>query len=323
MAMRNVGNQTLGSSNVQFPPANNKAVCRFQNTSGAALALTTFYGFWAASGSAKVKAVIYSDSAGSPNTLLATSNELVGIASGWNSLTFPTPLSVANNAYVWIGVISDTAANSVYCLASGEIKYNANTYSSGPSSTFGSSSSASFTYPMFVLGDDGSLAFGRASIDSVPGNYQPDREHGDKFTLGGSSSVSVSSISTYVNTTSATVKSKAAIYTNSGGLPGALIAQTVEVVGSTANSWLTLNFSSPPTLTPGDYWLCFIADTNLVTPTIPVSGNIVVDGLVTEAGAWPSTITFSASVAPVGIDIYASYSLVIPSTGRPQVCVCT
>ena len=312
MAQINFGNQVPGASTIQFPPGENKAVCRVQNTTGQDLAVERFIGHWgfADYSTAKMKAVIYSDNAGSPNALLATSNEQIGGFAAFKTFTFATPLTVAAGAYVWIGVISDTTVLAGFCTASGSIYYNADTYSDGPSATFGSASIAGYTYQMWVEGDDGQLRFGRSSVDAGSGNYQLDNEHGEPFVLGGTSDVDVTSISTYVQTTSATVKSKAAIFTDSAGLPGTKVAQTVEVTGATANSWLTLNFSSPVRLSPGTYWLCFIADTNLVTPIIGGGGLLRVDGSEAESTAWSSSITFLYDRAPVGLDIYASYTVV-------------
>lgn len=312
MARQNIGNQVTGSSSVQFPPANNKAACRYQNATGYAITIDKLYATWGIpNNTVHIKAVIYSDNAGSPNALLATSDERTGVTGGWDVFTFSSPLVVEAGSYIWIGVIADATAtgSNNRTAAAGTIKYNADTYSDGPSATFGTPTNASFEYPIFAEGDDGTLRFGRASVDSGSGNYQPDREHGEKVVLGGASSVSVVSISTYVKTTSATVKCKAAIFNDSGDAPATKVAQTVEVTGATANSWLTLSFATPVTLAPGTYWLCFIASENLVTPTIPASGRLKVDGTDTEASAFssPSTLSLNAAVGQ-GIDIYATYT---------------
>lgn len=330
MALVSMGNQLSGGSNVQFPPANNKAVCRFQNTTGSPITVVRFWGKWegGANLDRNIKAVIYSDSSGNPGALLAVSDEKVGQTALWNSIPFSTPVIIAPGAWIWFGVISNGVLLSPFCLSSGEIRYNANLYSSGPSASFGAATSAAFTYPMMLEGDDGTMRFGRASVDTDSGNYQPDREHAEPFVLGGTSSVAVNSISTYVKTTSATVKSKAAIFTDNGGLPGTKLGQSDEVTGATANSWLNLPFSSPCILSPGTYWLCFISNENLVTPTVPYGGKLRADGSDTEATAFssPSSMAVgpSISVAPIGIDIYASYSAYAPvSAARPQVFVCT
>lgn len=329
MAFQSIGQQVFGSSNVQFPPGGSKAACRHQNTSAYPVAITTLYGYWEFGGG-NVKGVVYSDNSGSPDALLGVTAGVAipGILGDWVPLQLSAPVVIAAGAYVWLGVISATTMSTARCLATGSILYNTDSYSS-PASTFGAASTAAFTYPLFAVGDDGTMRLGRASVDQdAAGFYYANAAHADKFTLGGTGSVSVASISTFVTTTSGTVKSKAALYTDASGAPGTLIAQTAEVVGSTANTWLTLNFASPPTLAPGTYWVCFIADTSLGTPLIAVTGYLRNDntsgGTVTESAAWPATMPgLPLNNAPRGIDIYASYSLVVASVARPRIFVCT
>lgn len=334
MALRNIGNQVLGNSNVLFPPANHKAVCRFQNVSGSDLLVSKFYGDWgSASSTAKIRAVIYSDNGGVPGTLLAVSNERSGPLNRWNALTFATPLLVPNNGYVWFGVISDTSITSSVCSNSGALYYNENTYASGASSSFGAPSIVAFTYRMFLEGEDSTLSFGRRSVDiagmgPLDGNYQPDREHAEKVFLNSAGPVNVTSISTYIRNTVPTAKSKAAIYSDNAGYPGTKLAQTVEVTGSTANTWLTLPILGGVKLSPGAYWLAFISSENLTTSVIPFSGNLIVDGPMTEASAFPSTYPTGAPVVVIdpvtdgrGIDIYATYESGVMA--RPQVFVAT
>ena len=311
MAKTNLGNQIAGASNVQCPPGNNKAVCRFQNTSAYPIAIDKLYCSWALPHStAKLKPLVYSDVAGLPDALLGEGNERVGVVAGWNVLTFPIPVIVQPGEFVWLGTISDTMLTGGQCsVLTGGIKYNANPYAPGPSATFGAASTSNYLYRILAEGDDLQPRFGRASIDSGSGNYQPDREHGEPFVLGGTDPVPVDSISTYIKTTSATVRSKAAIFSDAGGMPGIKLAQTEEVIGSSANAWLRLPFTSPYALAPGTYWLCFICSENLVTPTIPVTGLLRVDGSEMEATAFQGVSNFLfQSGAPSGIDIYASYA---------------
>lgn len=310
MAKNNLGNQIAGASNAQFPPANNKAVCRFQNTSGFPIAIDKLHCQMLGNATARLKPIIYSDSAGLPGVLLGVGNERVGVVTGWNLLSFPTSVVVQPGEFVWLGAIADTMLTGTQCSAlGGGIKFNANPYFSGPSAAFGTASTSNYLYRILAEGDDLQPRFGRASIDSGSGNYQPDREHGEPFVLSGANAVQVDSISTYIKTASATVKSKAAIFTDAGGMPGIKLAQTEEVIGSTANAWLRLPFTASYTLAPGTYWLCFIASENLVTPTIPASGLLRADGGEVEATAFNGAGLFLfQNIAPVGIDIYASYA---------------
>lgn len=337
MSRRNFGNQVVGTQSVQFPPANYKAVCRFQNTSGSDLRIIKFHGHWSViNESVRIKAVIYSDNGGAPGELLAVSNERIGIPTGhWASLSFATPFLIPRDTYVWFGVIADTMLSDLQCSSVGVIHYNANNYSDGPSQSFGTATTAPYTYRMFLEGEDDTASFGRRSIDitgiaSNDGNYQPDREHADRVFLDSPGSVNVTSISTYIRNTVPTVKSKAAIYSDNAGYPGTKLAQTEEVMGSTAGTWLTLSIPGGVILSPGTYWLAFVSSENLTTAVIPYSGALIVDGPMTEANAFYSTYPTGSPVVVTnpdtdgrGIDIYASYEDPPVLTGRAQVFVAT
>lgn len=318
MAEINFGRQTVGATNIWQPQANQKSVCRFQNTTGQILNIDKACFKWGINqGPTKVKAVIYSDNAGAPDALLAVSPERNNILSAWETFTFASPPAIAIDAYVWAGHIADANMLAGTGITTASRAYNNNTYTSGPTSTFGSYSTEAKAHAAIMIGDDGQSRFGRSSVDAIAGNYQPNREHGERFVFGGAVSVLADSVSTYIQTTSATVKSKAAIFSDVAGVPGVPLAQTNEVVGSTADTWLVLPLTTPYTLVPGTaYWLCFVTDTNLVTPVIPAGGWLWVDGNETEALAWqnpPPALFLYMSGVPSGIDIYASYSAIPPA----------
>jgi hypothetical protein len=95
------------------------------------------------SGQADVKGLIYADSNGSPGALVATSNQLVFSSTqtkGWYDLPFSSPVGLPAGRY-WIGVITGGTggvAGFRYTSVSASRDYNVNSYSSGPTSTFGS-----------------------------------------------------------------------------------------------------------------------------------------------------------------------------------------
>lgn len=316
MALMTFGNWVEGGSFVQCPPGDNKAVCRFQNNTGYSITASRVWVRWGIPASGvKIKAVVYSDNAGAPDALLATSNEKTAIGSGWEGFDLPSPISVPSGAYVWVGVISDTTILSSVCLNTGTIYYNFDPYSDGASAAFGAAVTAGYTYQVALEGDDGQLRFGRATVvETVSGNYQTDRGHCDRVLFGGAIAVSVSSIHAYVQTTSATVKCKAAIFNDNAGTPGTKIAQTNELTGTTAGSWAQLNFASPVSLSPGTYWLAFISSENLVVPVHQMGGNIYTEeGAETEASAFASPAAMNNNLAPSGMPIYATYSAAGPT----------
>lgn len=87
----------------------------------------------ATSGTVKSKAVIYSDSAGSPGSLLSSGNEVVGTTSGATLTgTLVTPQALVAGASYWIGFITDTSvALQQYDNATNLGQKKANTYASG------------------------------------------------------------------------------------------------------------------------------------------------------------------------------------------------
>jgi hypothetical protein len=92
-----------------------------------------------------LKAVIYSDSGGSPGALVATGTEVIyrgnSNGSGWFDLPFAAPVALSPGTY-WLGFITGASTLGMgyaYDRAANSRAYNANTYTSGPTNPFGSS----------------------------------------------------------------------------------------------------------------------------------------------------------------------------------------
>ena len=65
---------------------------------------------WVSSATAKMKAMIYADSAGNPAGLLGTSNEMTGTAARTaKQITFGTPVALTAGTYYWIAIRCDTS----------------------------------------------------------------------------------------------------------------------------------------------------------------------------------------------------------------------
>ena len=103
---------------------------------------------------AKVRLGIYSDNAGEPNTLLREGTaELIGPTGfkRWHVVNLSSPLSLSGSTSYWLAIISDT---SIYTwnasTGGGTRRYNADTYSDGFASTFGSASSGSGSIRIFA-----------------------------------------------------------------------------------------------------------------------------------------------------------------------------
>ena len=92
-----------------------------------------------------LKAVIYSDVGGSPGALVATGGEVTyrssSNGSGWFDLPFAAPVALPPGTY-WLGFITGASSEGIgyaYDNVEGSRAYNQNTYTSGPTNLFGSS----------------------------------------------------------------------------------------------------------------------------------------------------------------------------------------
>jgi hypothetical protein len=101
-----------------------------------------------ASGQANLEGVIYSDSGGQPASLLATTGPLAYSSTqsaGWYDLPFSSAVNLPAGRY-WIGVITGGTANAAgfrYQAVAAARDYNVNTYTSGPTASFGTFSTDS------------------------------------------------------------------------------------------------------------------------------------------------------------------------------------
>ncbi len=90
-----------------------------------------------------LKAVIYSDSGGSPGALVATGTEVVYRGnvngSGWFELPFASPVVLSPGTY-WLGFITGESTEGIgyaYDSVANSRAYNANAYAKGPTNPFG------------------------------------------------------------------------------------------------------------------------------------------------------------------------------------------
>lgn len=89
-----------------------------------------------------VRAYLYSDSAGVPGSLLASSNTLVNPASGNVDFVFPSPLNVTKGTNYWVFYTSDAAWNLL--TTGGANKWSATTGQITPTTTTNSPGGGSF-----------------------------------------------------------------------------------------------------------------------------------------------------------------------------------
>lgn len=135
-----------------------------------------FDGLGAASGSEKVRIVVYSiDASNNPTTFLGVSGEIVvnaGAAVGWRTFTFPSSIAIPAGKIgigYWSGGGVTNLIRPSYDVNAGTIKYQTGaTYSStgNPSNPFGSAQTGSQGKPwvLRVTADDGTVSYPRYGI---------------------------------------------------------------------------------------------------------------------------------------------------------------
>jgi hypothetical protein len=133
----------VGGSNDTFS-ANRKRVNRYSlPIAGSVSKLSAYLAPTSTTGQQTITGIIYSDSSGKPATLLGATSQLTFRSTnqaGWYDLTFPIAIKLAAGNY-WIGIITGEASGVIsyrYDSASGARAYNTNTYTSGPTTNFGS-----------------------------------------------------------------------------------------------------------------------------------------------------------------------------------------
>ncbi len=126
-------------------------------TAGATGTVTTLYAnvgtTVGSSPNNQAQMAIFSNLAGEPGTLLASSSSTT-IASGWNAFTLTSPLSVTSGTIYWIAYNTNgTASNQNdlrYESTGGVVRYAAQTFGTWPSS-FGGATSSAFNFSMYAV----------------------------------------------------------------------------------------------------------------------------------------------------------------------------
>jgi hypothetical protein len=215
-----------------------------------------------------LKAVIYSDSEGSPSKLLATGTEVKYKGdvngSGWLELPLASSIELNPGTY-WIGFITGSETEGMgykYDEVASSRAYNANTYSSGPTNPFGAATKdaeqasiyATYT-PVPVFGKTG---VGAKFDNGMFANYKIVH----KATLSAPGAVTKLTLYAIPGVKSPSPQAlKAVIYSDSEGSPSELLATGTEVsyTGNVNGSgWFELPFASPVKLVTGTYWIGFI-----------------------------------------------------------------
>jgi hypothetical protein len=160
------GTTTIGSS-IDTASINLKEVSKYTAVASNVTKLTGYIsGLGAASGSQKIKAVIYADNgSGHPGALLGVSNEVTvtaGQAFNWVDFPFASPVAVQAGT-IWMGYIASSTSDLTqlrYDNSPGELNFNVNSggYAAGPTNPFGTPTLSNKHYSLYATYTTGALA---------------------------------------------------------------------------------------------------------------------------------------------------------------------
>jgi PKD repeat protein len=186
------GTTTIGSS-VDTASVDLKEVSKYTAVAGNVTKLTGYVsGLGSASGSQKVRGIVYADNGGTPGALLGVSSEVTisaGRAWGWTDFTFPTPVTVQSGT-IWMGYIASSTGDLTqlrYDPVTSDLRYNLNSggYSAGPTNPFGTATISNKHYSLYAT-----YSSGGGSLVTAP-YYTYDHNSavvsGDNCPTGGSS----------------------------------------------------------------------------------------------------------------------------------------
>jgi PKD repeat protein/glucose/arabinose dehydrogenase len=303
------GSSTFGTTTpgagTDTASADLKEVSKYTAPSAVSVFKLTGYvsGLGAGTGSQPVRAVLYADSGGNPGALLGVSNAVTivaGRAWGWVDFTFPTAVSVPAGT-VWMGYIAGTTSDLMqlrYDTSTGELRYNANPYTSGPSNPFGSATLSNKHYSLYATystagGNNPPVARATASPTSgsaplavsFDGSTSSDPDAGDTISyswdLNGDGTFGDSTVATpsYTYTTAGTYNAVLRVADNHGA--SSTSSPIVITVSSSTGS------STFGTSTPGASTDTATANFKEVSKyTSPQAGNVTkVTGYVSGLGA--------------------------------------
>lgn len=260
----------------------------------------------------KIKAVIYTDSAGSPGSLVITGTEVTLATADANTtktLSLGATQTLTAGVTYWIGAIYNNTFT--WRGIGGTTKWKANTYASGaPASPTGFSSSSTRII-VRVNGTASTGLLGNWDVDLLGTNYNmaPDEVDLVQITMPSSGYGTPASIFARMPTAvTAGDKFKAVIYTDSGGSPSALVATGAEytIGAGDINKQVEMAFSSPPNLSASTaYWIGVHASGG--TDVISNSGGTAKFKAATYGSGPPSSIS-SPSSSPNSPGFYLKFT---------------
>jgi hypothetical protein len=152
-----------------------------------------------------------------------------------------------------------------------------------------------------------SATFGRAVIGATTDTGDQNTENASKFIMGGAAGT-MSSMSVYINSGSGSNSYSVALYADSGGVPGALIASSLPQA-ITPNAWNTAPITAGLSAST-NYWLAFNTNDSSANMRYDNTPGVSCFTGRTFSLGWPGSFgTCTSGTGIQNFSIYATYSL--------------
>jgi hypothetical protein len=305
MANFNVGQTSAGGSSGGY-----SGITAVQITMPQSGILQSVSIFWNSNPGVNFLLGIYSDNAGVPGTLLATS--AVAVTNGGPSQTLPTttqPTLTTGTKY-WLTTQQQSSVGGYFDSGGLGAFYNGEPWTGTlPTTWSGTPGTGAFLFSLYatfatVVGLDFQVHIADTSTVNI-GFHGATGFSAGNTTLGGTSGTFGGITGTKITLTQAGVLQSISfwsdntagtplnlgLYSDSGGVPGTLLATcapTANLGGPAALN--TLPTTTHPTLSPGDYWLAEMASSSLIGYFNNVGSAIT--------GAWNGGTSWGTGVMP-------------------------
>lgn len=201
--------------------------------------------------SGKARLGIYTDDSGSPGTLLAQTTEIT-LINGWNAGYIPETSISSGTNYWLVYELSETGPHTYYDTT-GISKYGASTYGVLPYTAPNTPTSPGVTYSFYASGSDssGTVHVGLDSVGSLEDTSATNFFVSTRITP--SQNVTANQLNLYIQNASG--KARLGIYTDNGGNPDRLLAQTLEI--DLVNGWNAGSIVDTYLTGGTNYWLVY------------------------------------------------------------------
>jgi hypothetical protein len=270
---RELGRTDIASTPSAGLSANFKRGSRFTLSENATLDGLCAYldGLGGASGRQDFRLALYSDSNGVPAAKLADTSAITivsGASGGWRCSSFSGYSAIPPGAY-WIVIHTGSTAGVIRNFGDGAANWygNADTYSDGPSSTFGSGNPGSGTLSLYGLYQpDSSLRnVGRTTVGTQPSSgMSANFKRVSSFTM--TEPGRLAAMTGFVDGlggATGTQSYRYVLYRDASGSPGEKVTESRNLFAfpnGRSPAWITDSFMPPLMLDPGRYWIGFHTD---------------------------------------------------------------